>query len=121
MTDDTRPTSATTEDQDPETTPDEHTTAKAILIATVAAIGGFLFGFDTAVINGAVDAITSDFTLGPFLAGSRCLVLCLGPRSVPGTPVPIADRFGRVRAMLVARSCSRSARSARASRSRCGT
>lgn len=32
-------------------------TLYVILIAGVAAIGGFLFGFDTAVINGAVAAL----------------------------------------------------------------
>ena len=36
---------------------------KAILVSIVAALGGFLFGFDTAVINGAVDAIRDDFGL----------------------------------------------------------
>src|ERR1700676_1136421 len=30
---------------------------KIALVAASAAMGGFLFGFDTAVINGAVDAI----------------------------------------------------------------
>ncbi len=32
-------------------------TVKAIGVAISAALGGFLFGFDTSVINGAVDAI----------------------------------------------------------------
>ncbi len=31
-----------------------HATTRVVLIAAAAAIGGFLFGFDTAVINGAV-------------------------------------------------------------------
>src|SRR5215203_2916735 len=30
-----------------------HTATKAVLISVAAAVGGFLFGFDTAVVNGA--------------------------------------------------------------------
>ena len=41
-----------------------HATARVVLIAAAAAIGGFLFGFDTAVINGAVDAVRQGFGLG---------------------------------------------------------
>ena len=33
--------------------------AKLITVATIGAVGGFLFGYDTSVINGAVDAIAS--------------------------------------------------------------
>ena len=33
--------------------------AKLITVAAIGAVGGFLFGYDTSVINGAVDAIAS--------------------------------------------------------------
>ena len=33
----------------------------AVRIASVAALGGLLFGYDSAVINGAVDAIQKHF------------------------------------------------------------
>ena len=38
---------------------EKHTTTKVVMISVVAAIGGFLFGFDTSVINGAVKAVTN--------------------------------------------------------------
>ena len=36
----------------------------AVRIASVAALGGLLFGYDSAVINGAVDSIQEDFGIG---------------------------------------------------------
>lgn len=38
---------------------------KVIGISIAAAVGGFLFGFDTSVINGAVSALSGEFSLGP--------------------------------------------------------
>ena len=35
----------------------------------VAALGGLLFGFDTAVISGTTSALTQTFQLTPFLLG----------------------------------------------------
>ena len=35
----------------------------AVRIAAVAALGGFLFGYDSAVVNGAVDAIQKQFEI----------------------------------------------------------
>src|SRR6476620_11762110 len=35
----------------------------AVRIASVAALGGLLFGYDSAVINGAVDSIQEDFNI----------------------------------------------------------
>ncbi len=58
---------------------DQRTTAKVILISVVAAVvGGFLFGFDTAVINGAVDSIQGAFHLSPGLTGFAVSCALLG-------------------------------------------
>ncbi|GAA4861800.1 sugar porter family MFS transporter [Actinomycetospora straminea] len=82
----------------------EKTTAKAILISIVAAVGGFLFGFDSSVINGAVDAINSQFGLesSPFLSGFAVAVALLGSAVGAWFAGPTADRYGRVRVMLIA-------------------
>src|SRR5574343_73175 len=42
---------------------------RVIGVSSAAALGGFLFGFDTAVINGAVDALAGAFDLGVGLKG----------------------------------------------------
>ncbi len=44
-------------------------TARAVTLAAVAALGGFMFGFDTAVINGAVTAVREDFAMSSGLTG----------------------------------------------------
>ena len=41
----------------------------AIRIASVAALGGLLFGYDSAVINGAVASIQEDFGIGNYALG----------------------------------------------------
>ncbi len=77
-------------------------TGHAILISVVAAIGGFLFGFDTAVINGAVDALSGEFELSAGLTGfavSCALLGCVVGAWFAGSA---ADRFGRPKVMIVA-------------------
>ncbi|MGH3798758.1 MAG: sugar porter family MFS transporter [Pseudonocardiaceae bacterium] len=81
---------------------DQRTTAKAILISAVAAVGGFLFGFDTAVINGAVDSIQSAFRLSSALTGFAVSCALLGSALGAWYAGRVADHLGRVRAMLVA-------------------
>jgi SP family sugar:H+ symporter-like MFS transporter len=81
---------------------DQRTTAKAILISMVAAVGGFLFGFDTAVINGAVDPIQSAFGLSPALTGFAVSGALLGSALGAWYAGRVADQLGRVRAMIVA-------------------
>ncbi|WP_242113044.1 sugar porter family MFS transporter [Luteimonas aquatica] len=76
--------------------------ARVIAIASVAALGGFLFGFDTAVINGAVDAIRGDFRLDAALIGFAVSCALLGSALGAWYAGPIADRWGRVRTMQVA-------------------
>src|SRR3954465_11758778 len=80
----------------------EKTTGRALLIAAVAAIGGFLFGFDTAVINGAVNAIRDPFHLSPFALGFTVAIALLGSAVGAWFAGAAADRLGRVRVMGVA-------------------
>ena len=75
---------------------------KAILLASVAALGGFLFGFDTAVINGAVTAMQGDFEMGSVLTGfvvSSALLGCMAGAYAAGR---LAERLGRIRVMMLA-------------------
>ena len=73
-----------------------------ILIAAAAALGGFLFGFDTAVINGAVSALSKVFNAPPVLTGF--VVSCALLSSALGALIagPVADRLGRIKIMIVA-------------------
>ena len=75
---------------------------RIIGISLAAAMGGFLFGFDTAVINGAIDAMSEDFGISGFLQGfavSSALLGCVVGAWFAG---PLAARQGRVKVMLVA-------------------
>ena len=65
------------------------------LIAGVAALGGLLFGYDTAVISGAVGFLQEHFHLNAGLTGwaaSSALVGCIAGATIGG---PLSDRFGR--------------------------
>ena len=72
-----------------------------LLISCVAAIGGFLFGFDSGVINGTVDALQKAFnssSVGTGFNVASMLLGCAGGAFLAGT---LADRFGRKSIMLV--------------------
>ena len=75
---------------------------QVVLIAAVAAIGGFLFGFDTAVINGAVSAVQAHFHVGPVTLGLSVSGALVGAAIGALTAGRLADRFGRVPTMIVA-------------------
>ncbi|WP_207345870.1 sugar porter family MFS transporter [Arthrobacter sp. E3] len=51
---------------------------KVVGLAVAGAVGGFLFGFDASVVNGAVDAIQGQFKLGGALTGFTVAVALLG-------------------------------------------
>jgi SP family sugar:H+ symporter-like MFS transporter len=76
--------------------------ARTIFVSVVAAIGGFLFGFDTAVINGAVDAVQRDFHIGPASLGLVVSCALLGSALGAAVAGPLADRVGRIRLMIAA-------------------
>ncbi|KAA0918353.1 sugar porter family MFS transporter [Dietzia sp. ANT_WB102] len=77
-------------------------TGRVVIISMVAALGGFLFGFDTAVINGAVDAVQGTFEMNAGLTGfvvSSALLGCIAGAYLAGR---LADRWGRTRVMILA-------------------
>ena len=74
--------------------------AYVVVLSAVAAIGGFLFGFDSGVINGTVDALAHAFGTRAATTGfavASVLVGCAIGAFVAGT---IADRHGRRPTML---------------------
>lgn len=74
----------------------------AVLISGAAALGGFLFGFDTAIINGAILALAKAFNASSWLTGFAVSLALLGSAVGAFSAGPIADRYGRVKAMVVA-------------------
>ena len=71
-------------------------------IAISAALGGFLFGYDTAVINGAVGAIGAAFTVSKETLGFAVASALLGSALGAFTAGWLSDRIGRRNSMLVA-------------------
>jgi SP family sugar:H+ symporter-like MFS transporter len=72
-----------------------------IALSCVAAIGGFLFGFDSGVINGTVDALSHAFGTRAATTGfavASVLLGCAVGAFVAGT---IADRYGRRPTMML--------------------
>lgn len=72
------------------------------LISASAALGGFLFGFDTSVINGAVIALGNHFNVGPVLIGMSVSLALIGSAVGALSSGLISDRYGRVKPMLIA-------------------
>ena len=72
-----------------------------VALSSVAAVGGFLFGFDSGVINGTVDALAHAFGTRAATTGfavASVLLGCAVGAFVAGT---IADRLGRRPTMLL--------------------
>ncbi|GAA1996503.1 sugar porter family MFS transporter [Nocardiopsis rhodophaea] len=72
------------------------------LIASAAAMGGFLFGYDSSVINGAVDAVQEHFQVTTAMTGFTVAAALLGSALGAGVAGTLADRLGRIRAMQIA-------------------
>ena len=77
-------------------------TVRAIQLAVVAALGGFMFGFDTAVINGAVTAVREDFSMSSGLTGFVVASALLGAALGAWGAGRLGDRYGRIRVMVAA-------------------
>ena len=83
-------------------TADEHVSSRLIGVVATAALGGFLFGFDSSIVNGTVEAIREQFSLNAAVLGFVVSVALLGAGVGAWTAGICADRIGRVKTMIVA-------------------
>ncbi|MFC8952310.1 sugar porter family MFS transporter [Streptomyces sp. NPDC057101] len=72
-----------------------------IFITASAAMGGFLFGYDSSVINGAVEAIRDRYDIGSGTLAQVIAVALIGCAIGAATAGRIADRIGRIRCMQI--------------------
>ncbi|MGA4851618.1 sugar porter family MFS transporter [Streptomyces sp. G5(2025)] len=73
-----------------------------IFITAAAAMGGFLFGYDSSVINGATVAIQHRFDVDANMLGWVIATALLGCAVGAALAGRIADRIGRIRCMQIA-------------------
>ncbi|MFC0214016.1 sugar porter family MFS transporter [Paenibacillus chartarius] len=72
------------------------------LVSMIAAIGGLLFGFDTAVVSGAIGFMKTRFVLNELEVGwavSSLIIGCIAGAAFAGAA---SDRFGRKKVLLAA-------------------
>ncbi len=75
---------------------------KIAVLSSVAALGGFLFGFDSGVINGTVSALQLAFGASDIASGFNVASMLLGCAAGAFLAGRIADMFGRKAALFVA-------------------
>ncbi len=73
-----------------------------VFISAVAAMGGFLFGYDSSVINGAVVAVQDRYAVGSELLAQVIAAALIGCAIGAATAGRLADRVGRIRVMQIA-------------------
>ena len=72
-----------------------------ILISLIVALGGFLLGFDSAVISGAVKGITIYFEMTEWMLGFAVGCVVFGAMAGNLVAGPLADKFGRKAVLIV--------------------
>ncbi|MEU8134051.1 sugar porter family MFS transporter [Streptodolium elevatio] len=87
---------------EPTTPVDRESLKRVTVIAAAAALGGFLFGYDSSVINGAVTGIQDHFEVGSGETGTVVAVALLGSAAGAAVAGRLADRLGRLRVMHIA-------------------
>ncbi len=81
--------------------PDQGSTGYVFVLASVAALGGLLFGYDTAVISGAIGYLSDYFGLDAPLRGwaaSSALVGCIAGACFAGV---LSDWLGRKKVLIL--------------------
>lgn len=79
----------------------ESSSLHIFFLSATAAIGGFLFGFDSGVINGTVDALQKAFDASSLGSGFNVASMLLGCAAGAFMAGNLADRFGRKSVMIV--------------------
>jgi len=72
-----------------------------ILVSCVATIGGFLFGFDSGVINGTVDGLRTSFNSDSMGTGFNVASMLLGCAVGAFAAGRLADKYGRKSLLIV--------------------
>ena len=80
---------------------DTTNTGFVILISLVATIGGFLFGFDSGVINGTVDGLKKAFNSDSVVTGFNVASMLLGCAVGAFFAGTLADKMGRRAIMII--------------------
>jgi MFS transporter, SP family, sugar:H+ symporter len=78
-----------------------HNTGFIVLITLVATIGGFLFGFDSGVINGTVDGLKLAFNSDSVVTGFNVASMLLGCALGAFVAGSLADKFGRRTILII--------------------
>lgn len=71
-----------------------------IFISFIVALGGFLLGFDSAVISGAVSGITIYFNMSDWELGFSVGCVIFGAMAGNITAGPLSDKFGRKKVLI---------------------
>lgn len=72
-----------------------------VLVASIAAVAGILFGFDSGVISGAILFIQKEYNLTPFMNGLIVSAMLLGALLGSAVSGRFADLYGRRTLLIV--------------------
>lgn len=78
-----------------------HARRRVRVLAFSGALGGFLFGFDSSVVNGAVDSIQGHYHLSTAVVGFAVASALLGCAIGAWFAGPLANRWGRIPVMVL--------------------
>lgn len=92
---------ATQQQSPPAVVPERGDAGFVYMVSAVAALGGLLFGFDTAVIAGAIGFMKAQFTLNDVQTGFVASCVLIGCASGAALAGVLADRFGRKKVLIL--------------------